>query len=107
MMWVYDTLPPRARRRWLLITTRWSISSLTGSDRTLVAVGTDSEMSMFFAVRAGAPFRVVRTGSSRATFGRLAGLGGSAGTPPRAPGLVGRASLISGGRSTVGVRREG
>src|ERR671912_381499 len=77
MMWVYDTLPPRARRRWLLITTRWSISSLTGSDRTLVAVGTDSEMSMFFAVRAGAPFRVVR------------------------------ASLISGGRSTVGVRREG
>ena len=52
---VYDTLPPRARRRWLLITTRWSISSFTGSERTLVAVGTVSEESMFFAVRAGAP----------------------------------------------------
>ena len=40
MRWVKLTLPPRARRRWLLITTRLSASSLAGTARTLVAVGT-------------------------------------------------------------------
>src|SRR6476661_9514168 len=88
------------------MTTRWSISSFTGRDRTLVAVGTVSDRSMFFAVRAGAPRRVVLTGSSMLTFGRAAGLGGSAGTPPRAPGLTGRPSMILDGRSTVGTRRD-
>src|SRR6476646_1777871 len=88
------------------MTTRWSISNFTGSDRTLVAVGTVSDRSMFFAVRAGAPRRVVLTGSSMLTFGRTVGLGGSAGTPPRAPGLTGRPSRIVGGRSTVGLGRE-
>ncbi len=102
---VYDTLPPRARRRWLLITTRWSISSLTGSERTLVAVGTVSEASMFFAVRAGAPRSTVRVGSSRSTVGRLAGLGGSAGTPPRLPGADGRSFLFAVGCSTLAGRR--
>src|SRR5262245_32659396 len=57
MMWVNDTLPPRARRRWLLMTIRLSISSLTGTERTLVAVGTVSEASMLMAVRAAAPRR--------------------------------------------------
>ena len=38
--WVNETLPPRPRRRWLLITMRLSISSLAGMSRTLVAVGT-------------------------------------------------------------------
>ena len=52
---VNDTLPPRARARWLLITIRLSQRSLTGTERTLVAVGTDSETSMFCTVRAGAP----------------------------------------------------
>src|SRR3954453_20469280 len=64
MMCVNDTLPPRARARWLLITMRLSIRSLTGTERTLVAVGTVRLASMFFAVRAGAPRRTVRVGSS-------------------------------------------
>ena len=55
MRWVNDTLPPRARARWLLMTVRLSQSSLTGTVRTEVAVGTVSETSMFWAVRAGAP----------------------------------------------------
>ena len=38
--WVKDTLPPRPRARWLLITMRLSMSSLAGTARTLVAVGT-------------------------------------------------------------------
>ena len=59
---------------------------------------------MFFAVRAGAPRRTVLTGSSTSTFGRLDGLGGSAGTAPRLPGALGRASLVCIGRSTVAVR---
>src|SRR5919112_1419088 len=37
MMCVNDTLPPRARARWLLITIRLSMSSLTGTERTLAA----------------------------------------------------------------------
>src|SRR5215207_10859497 len=106
MMWVYETLPPRARRRWLLITTRWSMSNLTGSDRTLVAVGTVKETSMFLAVRAMVPRMVVFAGSSSAPLGRSSGLGGSAGTPPRAPGALGRVSFVGAGFSTVGVRRE-
>src|SRR5512133_2392219 len=80
------------------------MSSLTGRERTLVAVGTARDMSMFFAVRAGAPRKVVLTGSSTATLGRSPGLGGSAGTPPRAPGALGLISLVSAGFSTVGVR---
>src|SRR5690349_8871798 len=66
MMWVNDTLPPRARARWLLITMRLSHSSLTGTDRTLVAVGTVRLASMLATVRAGAPLRTVYFGSSSA-----------------------------------------
>ena len=105
MRCVKEILPPRERRRWLLITIRWSISSLTGSERTLVAVETLSERSMFFAVRPGAPRSVVRTGSATATSARSDGLGGSAGTPPRVPGVVGRPSALAVAFSTVGVRR--
>src|SRR4051812_21888800 len=61
--WVKDTLPPRARLRWLLMTIRLSISSLTGTCRTLVAVGTERLASMFCAVRAGAPRRISRSES--------------------------------------------
>ena len=52
---------------------------------------------MFFAVRAGAPRMVVLTGCSIATLGRSAGLGGSAGTPPRVPGALGLTSLVCDG----------
>src|SRR3954468_1005890 len=71
MMWVKETLPPRARARWLLMTIRLSHNSLTGTDRTLVAVGTVRLRSMFCAVRAGAPRNGVTLGSSLASVGVL------------------------------------
>src|ERR1700712_4646615 len=46
------------------MTMRLSHSSLTGTDRTLVAVGTVRLASMFWTVRAGAPLRTVCFGSS-------------------------------------------
>src|SRR5688500_3430612 len=55
MMWVKDTFPPRERFRWLLMTTRLSMSSLAGMARTLVAVGTCSDDSMLLTTRALAP----------------------------------------------------
>ena len=55
MTWVSDTLPPRPRDRWLLITTLLSISNFTGTDRTLVAVGTERLASMFVTTRPAAP----------------------------------------------------
>ena len=55
MMWVKETLPPRPRDRWLLITTLLSISNFTGTDRTLVAVGTERLASMFVTTRPAAP----------------------------------------------------
>src|SRR5215207_4042942 len=82
------------------------MSSLTGSDRTLVAVGTVKETSMFLAVRARVPRRVVLVGSSSGTSFRSIGVGGSAGTPPRAPGALGRISLVGDGFSTVGLGRD-
>src|SRR5690349_6726866 len=57
------TLPPRERARWLLMTTRLSMSSLAGTARTLVAVGTESETSMLDTTRDGAPRRGVTTSS--------------------------------------------
>src|SRR4051812_44260214 len=77
MMCVNDTLPPRARARWLLMTIRLSQSSLTGTWRTLVAVGTVRLASMFCTVRAGAPRRTVNVGSSEASaaFGSTGSLG--------------------------------
>src|SRR6185369_8109458 len=55
MRWVKLTLPPRPRVRWLLITMRLSASSFAGTARTLVAVGTASEASMFCTIRAATP----------------------------------------------------
>src|SRR3954470_23326531 len=103
MMCVNDTLPPRARARWLLITMRLSIKSLTGTDRTLVAVGTARLASMFCAVRAGAPRRTVSFGSSLALAG--AGCSGSLGTGRAVVGWAGRASargLAAAGAVTLG-----
>ncbi len=90
MMWVNDTLPPRARERWLLMTIRLSQSSLTGTERTEVAVGTLRLASMFWAVRAGAPRSTVRVGSSEASA--AAGFSGSLGTGETVDGAEGRAS---------------
>src|SRR5919106_5667049 len=55
MRWVKLTLPPRPRLRWLLMTMRLSISSLAGTARTLVAVGTWRLVSMLVTTRAAAP----------------------------------------------------
>ena len=54
-MWVKETLPPRVRLRWLLMTMRVSNISLAGTARTLVAVGTVREADMFLATAAEAP----------------------------------------------------
>src|SRR6476469_8682012 len=75
------TLPPRERARWLLTTTRLSMSSLAGTARTLVAVGTVSETSMLATTREGAPRRGVTmsslTGPVPLTAGMSRGLGAS------------------------------
>ena len=55
MMWVKETFPPRPRARWLLMTTRLSKRSFTGSERTLVAVGTVRLSSMLVTTRAAPP----------------------------------------------------
>src|SRR5919107_905254 len=93
MRWVKETLPPRARARWLLMTMRLSHSSLTGTDRTLVAVGTLREASMFWAVRAGAPRSTVYVAWSFAAAGSggLDSLGSGLVVP-----LAGSAALASG-----------
>src|SRR3954466_6783389 len=57
MRWVNETFPPRERARWLLMTMRLSASSLAGTARTLVAVGTVSETFMFLTTAADAPRR--------------------------------------------------
>src|SRR4051812_37101515 len=55
MRCVNETFPPRERARWLLMTIRLSASSLAGTARTLVAVGTVSETFMFLTTAAAAP----------------------------------------------------
>src|SRR3954447_3762599 len=56
---VKDTLPPRLRCSALLMTVRLSMSSLAGTARTLVAVGTARLAFMFDTTRAAGPFKVV------------------------------------------------
>ncbi len=75
------------------MTVRLSHSSFTGTERTLVAVGTVSEESMFCTVRAGAPRRIVYVAWSLAS----ASSGGfdSFGTGLVVP-LAGSAALASG-----------
>src|SRR4051794_13274442 len=84
MRWVNETLPPRPRRRWLLTTTRLSMSSLAGIARTLVAVGTARLASMLLTTRAAAPRSGWRGNGSAAATGcslaaGAAAAGGSAG----------------------------
>src|ERR1700722_11928807 len=92
-MWVNEILPPRVRLSWLLITTRLSIISLAGIARTLVAVGSSSDIDMFFTTAAAAP-RNTWT-SSPSPGGGPAGLAagaGAVGAPlPDADGAAGAA----------------
>src|SRR4051812_10412853 len=74
MRWVKDTFPPRERARWLLMTMRLSASSLAGTARTLVAVGTVSETFMFLTTAAEAP----RSGDCLPAATGVAGLAAAA-----------------------------
>src|ERR1700722_15914497 len=66
MRWVKLTLPPEVRARCWLRIDRFTSRSLAGTERTLVAVGTDSDAAMFCAIRAAAPRRGAAAGSADA-----------------------------------------
>lgn len=55
MRWVKLTLPPVVRPRWLLTICRLTSRSLAGTGCTLVAVGTESDATMFSTILAAAP----------------------------------------------------
>src|SRR5260370_33628196 len=74
MRWVKEILPPRPRRRWLLMTIRLSPSNFAGTVRTLVAVGTPRDASMLATTWAAAP-------RSGAVCAPVPGGGGAAATP--------------------------
>src|ERR1700760_3364033 len=93
MRWVNDTLPPRPRRRWLLMTILLSTSSLAGIARTLVAVGTARLAVMLLTVRAAAP-RSLLTSVPWGGFGGEGRAGGGGG--------VGVAGLGAGGAGRAG-----
>ncbi len=92
MRCVKEILPPRARRRWLFTTIRLSIISFAGIVRTLVAVGTLSDASMFDARVFAIPRSGVATSSwvsSCSSVSSLASAGigcGSAGARWSSPG---------------------
>src|SRR3954447_840884 len=94
--WVNETLPPRARARWLLMTMRLSASSFAGTARTLVAVGTVSETFMFLTTLAAAPRRgdcvPAATGGAAVLAGLSAGLAAGA----FAAGALGAGALGAG-----------
>src|SRR4051794_13860647 len=101
MRWVKETLPPRARRRWLLTTMRLSTSSLAGTDRTEVAVGTDRLASMFVTTRAEGPRRVVTVESAGSAWpagraGEAAVAGATAGAVDDAAGDAAAPSCVAG-----------
>src|SRR3954453_183550 len=106
MRCVKDTLPPRERARWLLITMRLSARSLAGTARTLVAVGTVSDAFMFLTTLAAAPRRGVRgppDGPEDAGF--AAGLAGAAGSCCAVRSAA-RATTVASVRSGTIVARE-
>src|SRR3954468_1113129 len=92
MRCVNETLPPRERARWLLITMRLSTSSLAGTARTLVAVGTVSDAFMFLTTLAAAPRSGLRLGPGAAPPG-----GAGRPVPDRGFGGAGRGGAWLGG----------
>src|SRR5687768_10012610 len=101
MRCVNDTLPPRPRDRWLLITMRLSMSSFAGTARTLVAVGTTRLASMLAAVLAAAP----RSRTSSAPAGNCVsclGLSAGAASAFGAVGVVVAAAGVAGAVAGVG-----
>src|SRR5215203_5030906 len=83
MMCVYDAFDWPISVRWLLITRRFSSSTLTGMLRMEVAVGTVSDDSMFATIFEAAPRRgtalPVVGGGAGTGVGRGAGAGAAAG----------------------------
>src|SRR3954451_17870851 len=71
MRCVNETLPPRLRRRKLLITIRLSASSFAGTARTDVAVGTSSDAVMLRTTAADAPRSGTDTSSGPAVFSAI------------------------------------
>ncbi len=95
-------LPPRARRRWLLITMRLSAISLAGTARTLVAVGTVSEASMLVTTRAAAP-RILVTSSPPMSFDAAGtAADGGAGLTAAGAGAGSAAGAVVGAVATTG-----
>src|ERR1700761_5784834 len=113
MRWVNDTLPPRPRRRWLLMTIRLSISSLAGISRTLVAVGTARLAVMLMTVRAAAPRSLLTSVPSGSggwgAAGAGAGAGAAAGGAGGAAGacLAGAAWSAPAGAGAAGAGDDG
>src|SRR3954468_21321326 len=98
MRCVNETLPPRERARWLLITMRLSASSLAGTARTLVAVGTVSETFMFLTTAAEAP----RSGGCLPAAIGVAGLGAAAAAGLVSAGLLSAGFVSAGGAAGAG-----
>ena len=84
------------------MTTRLSMSSLAGTERTLVAVGTPSEASMFVTTRAAGPRSTVTVPSGGGALGAGA-VGAGVGAGASAPARWGRGRLRGRGRD----RRRG
>ena len=100
MRCVNDTLPPRPRRRWLLMTIRLSASSLAGIARTLVAVGTARLAVMLVTVRAAAPRSLLTSVPSGGVGGE--GRAGVGGEGRAGGGGEGGAGLGTGGAAGLG-----
>src|SRR3954453_19953110 len=99
MRCVKEILPPRVRLRWLLMTMRLSAISFAGTARTLVAVGTLSEASMFLAMAAAAPRSCFDSGSSffASAFGSALGSAFAAGLAAGfGAGFAGAAVAVAG-----------
>ena len=93
--WVKLTLAPVVRNNWLLTMVRLTSSSLAGTTRTLVAVGTPSDASMLDTIRAAAPRRGAATSASSAwvdSVGRGGWVGWIGDTVPAAAGAAGAAA---------------
>ena len=77
MRWVKLTFPPEVRARCWLRMDRLTSSSLAGTERTLVAVGTVSDAAMFWAMRAAAPRSGVTVGVGAGTAATTGEAGGT------------------------------
>src|SRR5690606_12322829 len=101
MRWVKETLPARWRLRWLLVTTRLSNRSLTGTSRTEVAVGTVRDSPMLRTTAAAGPRSLTTSGSRSSTARICAVVGGT--FAGRSEGVeTAGAALFSGSAFTAG-----